>query len=328
MSSDSAAPITIPVIDLSAFINGSPDQRLEIANQIGTACEDIGFFIIKNHCIDPQIIKDAWDVTANFFDTDVFQKRSLIKDQNEYPFGYTDFGGEILSAGKQAENESFLISPPDLKECFSIGPENPASGMPARIWPSEPSDFASKWTAYYRAIEVAANHILRAMALALHLPENYFDQFTDHHASAMRALNYPLLEGVTPIPGQIRASAHTDYGTITILRSGGPGLQVSKDKETPSWHDVPSLDDVFIINLGDLMRRWTNNKWQSTLHRVINPPEGSGWGRRQSIAFFHNVNPDAIVSTLIQDEAPSYPPIVAGQFLLEKHLAATSGKKY
>ena len=319
--------VSIPVIDLSRFIHGSPDVRREVANEIGKACEEIGFLVFKNHCVDPQVIRDAWDITGAFFDLPDEYKKTLERDQNDYPFGYTAFGGEILSAGKAAENASFVTSPPDLKECFSVGPENPASGMPPRLWPEQPVDFAAKWSAYYRAMETTAGHILQAMALALDLPENYFEQFIDHHASAMRALNYPVLDGVTPIPGQVRASAHTDYGTITILRSGGPGLQVSKDKETPSWHDVPTMDDVYIINLGDLMRRWTNNKWQSTLHRVINPPAGSNWGRRQSIAFFHNINPDAVVSVLGGDE-PLYPPIVAGQFLMEKHLAATGGKKY
>lgn len=250
----------------------------------------------------------------------------LIKDQEEYPFGYTAFGGEVLSAGKAAENADFVTSPPDLKECFSIGPENPAAMFPPRLFPSEPSDFGEKWAGYYSALEGMAKNILQAMAIGLNLPENFFEQYVDHHASAMRALNYPVLEGITPVPGQIRASAHTDYGVITILRSGGPGLQVSKDRNPPTWSDVPFLEDAFIINLGDLMRRWTNDRYQSTLHRVINPPEGSNWGRRQSIAFFHNVNKDSVVSVLGTDK-PKYPPIVAGDFLMEKHLAATQPKK-
>lgn len=319
-------PISIPIIDLGKFINGTQDERAEVATDMARACEDIGFFIIKNHCVDAKVIEDAWSLTAQFFDQPTDSKMSLIMDQEEYPFGYTAFGGEVLSAGKAAENADFVTSPPDLKECFSIGPENPAAMMPARIFPTEPTDFGEKWTAYYRALETMAKHMLQAMAIGLNLPENFFEQYTDHHASAMRALNYPVLEGVTPIPGQIRASAHTDYGVITILRSGGPGLQVSKDKNPPTWSDVPFIEDAFIINLGDLMRRWTNDKYQSTLHRVINPPEGSNWGRRQSIAFFHNVNKDSVVSVLGSDE-PLYPPIIAGDFLMEKHLAATQPKK-
>lgn len=108
----------------------------------------------------------------------------------------------------------------------------------------------------------------------------------------------------------------------------GPGLQVSKDRDPPTWVDVPFVDDAFIINLGDLMRRWTNDRWQSTLHRVINPPAGSGWGRRQSIAFFYNLNKDARVEVLNgEDEEPKYEPIVAGDFLMQKHLASMAVSK-
>mgnify|MGYP003385443684 CR=1 FL=1 len=121
----------------------------------------------------------------------------------------------------------------------------------------------------------------------------------------------------------MRASAHTDYGTITILRSGGPGLQVCKDKDPPQWVPVPHLEgqDVFIINLGDLMRRWTNEHYCSTLHRVLPSP-----GRRQSMAFFHNLNRDALVCNLRKDEEDKYEPIRAGDFLMQKHLASLNYK--
>ena len=104
------------------------------------------------------------------------------------------------------------------------------------------------------------------------------------------------------------------------------GLQVSKDKNPPTWTDVPFIQDAFIVNLGDLMRRWTNDLWQSTLHRVIIPPAGSNWGRRQAIAFFHNLNKDAVVENLTQEKS-LYEPIIAGDFLMQKHLASMQSKK-
>jgi isopenicillin N synthase-like dioxygenase len=155
--------------------------------------------------------------------------------------------------------------------------------------------------------------------------------------------NHPL------VPGQLRASAHTDYGTITILKTDAAGLQVSKDTDSPDWVDVPYVPSGYIINLGDLMARWTNDKWVSTLHRVVNPAEvaaddclagSAGNGtcaaaqspdsfkktRRQSIAFFYNVNPDAVIESLpsryVEDGPGKYPAVVAGDFLLMKHLAA------
>merc|ERR1711939_1271022 len=129
---------------------------------------------------------------------------------------------------------------------------------------------------------MGARRLLDACALALDLPEDWFEAKLDKHISALRANNYPDQQGLEIPPGAIRASAHTDYGTLTILRPGGPGLQVKKDNEDDSWQDVPLVPDCFVINLGDLMRRWTNEKWVSTLHRVINPtPEQQAvWGRR------------------------------------------------
>ena len=192
--------------------------------------------------------------------------------------------------------------------------------------------------AYYDHANQLAQRLLRAFAIALDLPEDWFVGKTDKHLSALRSNNYPDQAGMTEIPaGSIRCSAHTDYGTVTILRSGGPGLQVSKDKENPKWHDVPFVENGFVINLGDLMRRWTNDKWSSTLHRVINPPTGkaASWGRRLALAFFHNLNKagqqraagqkrcdfsllcilqDALVETIpscISDDRPAlYDPIV------------------
>lgn len=324
--------VVIPVIDFSPFLNGSQEERVRVAKEIGKACEDIGFFVIKNVGVDPSIIEKAWNSSAEFFDRPLEEKMLLQKPQDEYPFGFTEIGGEVLSDGKAQETKKVTESRPDLKEMFSIGPKNPLAGFPPRQWPEHPESFAKDWENYYEAMSQLANSVLHAFAIALELPsEDYFEQFTDHHGSAMRALNYPCLDGHKPVPGQIRASAHTDYGTVTLLKSGGPGLQVSKDRDPPSWVDVPHISDVdaYVVNLGDLMRRWTNDRWQSTLHRVINPPEGSNWGRRQSIAFFYNLNPDARVSVLqiAENEEPKYPPIVAGDFLMEKHLASMKKKE-
>jgi isopenicillin N synthase-like dioxygenase len=151
-------------------------------------------------------------------------------------------GGEILSAGKAHESKTTEVFHPDLKEMFSVGPGDPEANMPARIWPENPVDFADKWAKYYDALANLAKTMLRAFAMALNLPEDYFEQYVTHHASAMRALNYPHLDGYEAQPGQLRASAHTDYGVITILKSGGPGLQVSKDRNPPTWTDVPFIE--------------------------------------------------------------------------------------
>jgi len=154
------------------------------------------------------------------------------------------------------------------------------------------------------------------------MPENWFADKTTRHRSALRALNYPEQTSL-PADGQQRAGAHTDYGSLTILlQDSVGGLQVmAKDGQ---WKDVPYIPNSFVINIGDLMARWTNDKWVSTLHRVkpLLP-------RRQSIAFFQNINADYLVecipTCLEPGGLPKYPPIKAWDHLIEKH---TKSVKY
>jgi isopenicillin N synthase-like dioxygenase len=348
-------PAIVPVINISALFGDDAEKRLATANEIGKAAAEIGFFIIVGHGVKNEIIEDAWEATRGFFETSLEHKMTFVKPQEEYPFGYSEMGGEVLSAGKAAEgnsSEAAPVAPPDLKEMFSLGPKDPKAGFPARIFPSDPPQFAASWERYYDTLAALAQQVLRAFALTLQLEdEAFFEQFVDHHASALRAIHYPAISTAGVLPNQLRASAHTDYGTITILKSDGPGLQVSKDKSPPTWYDVPHVEDGFIINLGDLMRRWTNDRWLSTLHRVVIPSSevSAAWGttagqdvllsqaqaqeaasavamtkRRQSMAFFHNLNRDAVVSVLLRsaDEVPKHEPIVAGDFLMQKHLAS------
>lgn len=337
----------VPIINIAPFIdpNSSKEEKIQVVQEIKRACSEIGFLLIIGHGIELDIINNAWKSTHDFFDLPLEDKILYQMPQHIYPFGYSPMGAEVLSTGKATEHgEHILHAPPDIKEMFSIGPSNPKAGFPPRIFPMKPLAFEKHWTEYYDAVNDLANQILQAFSLALELPdENFFKQFIDHHASALRAINYPAIESRDQIlPAQCRASAHTDYGTITILRTDGPGLQVSKDLDPPVWHDVPHVENAFIVNLGDLMRRWTNDTWLSTLHRVIVPnnditvinsdgeEERVVCNRRQSLAFFHNINPDAIVSPILRhsDEIPRHQPIVAGEFLLQKHLASIGTNTY
>jgi isopenicillin N synthase-like dioxygenase len=169
-------------------------------------------------------------------------------------------------------------------------------------------------------MEVLADALLRIFAIALELPEFWFRDKIDRHSSALRALNYPE-QTRAPIPGQLRASAHTDYGSLTILKSGGPGLQV-QDKNG-EWIDISPSFESFVVNLGDLMANWTNDMWASTPHRVV--VSSLSGERRQSMAFFHNPNSDAVIAcipTCCRHQRPKYPPITAGEHLMRKHVAA------
>jgi len=328
----------VPIIDIGALSNTSADAeakaaREKVAQEICTACGEIGFFVVINHGIPKDVVEAVWAQTRQFFDLPLEEKQTLTTDDDsKYPYGYSALGGETLSRGKRVDGGADEVEETkpagDMKEMMQIGPCNAESGMPPRRMPTNPEGFAPAWERYYEEANSLAGRLLGAFAISLGLPANWFDNKKSKHISALRANNYPDQKDIVVPPGSIRCSAHTDYGTVTILKSGGPGLQVCKDKQDSVWHDVPYVPDGFVINLGDLMRRWTNDRWSSTLHRVINPPPDhvQTWGRRMGLAFFHNLDKDAIVETIpscITESNPlKYDPIVAGEFLMLKHLAS------
>jgi isopenicillin N synthase-like dioxygenase len=245
---DSTMESAIPLIDLEL---SEGEERIQtIAQQIRAACQEIGFFAIVNHGVNVTAIQNAWDASREFFDLSPEEKqRSMSQNTTEYPYGYEH--SERLAVGYGDNGD---LSLPDLKETFAIGPSHPESGMPPRRYPDRPIHFELVLETYYEEMEKLARSLLRIFAIALELPPHWFESKFDRHQSALRLLNYPLLSNKLA-PGQLRAGEHTDYGALTILKSGGPGLQVRRKEE---WVDVPYMEDAFIINIGDLMQRWTN----------------------------------------------------------------------
>lgn len=166
------------------------------------------------------------------------------------------------------------------------------------MWPDGLPAFQATWTAYYRRMEGLATTPMRIFAMGLGMDEHYFDDKIDRHITNFSVLHYPP-QHEAPLPGQLRAGAHTDYGSLTIVKPDAAqgGLQVlAKDGR---WLDVPHMPDAFVVNLGDLMAEWTNDRWVSTLHRVVNPSRAAGEAaRRISMTFFHQPNYDAVVPCL------------------------------
>ena len=253
----------IPLIDLGPSEeegDGEGEHIYAVAHQIRSACQDIGFFAIVNHGVHSAAIQNVWSASRDFFDLSLEEKqRSMSENTTEYPYGYEH--SETLALGYNYNG----VSLPDLKETFAIGPSNPDSGMPPRRCPDRPLHFKTALETYYEEMEKLAKRLLRIFAIALELPSHWFENKFDRHQSALRLLNYPFLHD-KPLPGQLRAGEHTDYGALTILKSGGPGLQVRRKDE---WVDVPYLEDAFIINIGDLMQRWTNGMQKTHLHCFV-----------------------------------------------------------
>jgi len=325
-----SAPDLVPTIDIGPFRGGSLEERRAVAASVGKACREIGFFQVVNHGVDETTIDAAWSASKAFFDMPLAAKQS-VQMAEDYPYGYSGMEEEVLSQTIEGAETAG-----DLKETFNIcvGSQAPAADMIVPRWPAEaPAGYREAVTAYYRAMEGLSADLLRCFALALDLPEEYFEGCTDQHLCALRMLNYPH-QTKPPRPGQLRASPHSDYGTLTLLRQDDApgGLQVMHREK--GWVAPAVTQGAFVVNLGDLMMRWTNDRWLSTLHQVVVPQPGEGEGtrpdgnRRQSFAFFHNLNPDALVECIPSCEdaggVARYGPVMAGDYLMMKHKIATT----
>jgi isopenicillin N synthase-like dioxygenase len=315
----------IPTVDLAGSFG-------DAARAIDRACRDVGFFQVIGHGVDPTIEHDAWQLVGAFFELPIDSKMVLAIPAGD-AYGYGPYQAERLAASLGA------ATPPDLKETFSVGPpeaptvplHDPAAAFvysPNR-WPVGLPALEPALMAYYGELSALADRVMSLMAAGLNLPIDYFVPYINRHTSALRALRYPDLGGVQPEPGQLRAGAHSDYGTLTLLRQDDApgGLEVRG--VDGGWHLVPPVPDAYVVNVGDALERWTNDQWRSTVHRVVVPEADVGRDcTRQSLAFFHNANWDAVIeclpTCLAPDGTAKYAPVTAGHHLMSKFRSTQS----
>jgi isopenicillin N synthase-like dioxygenase len=303
---------TVPVIDIAPFLEGTAKGEADVARAVDDACSSLGFLIITGHGVPEGLIDDIRAVSRTYFDLPLAEKLKLRMPADRYR-GYISLGSEALSYSLDEE------SPPDFKESFSIGPTDapdddyhraakPGKFFAPNFWPEAPPGFRPIWEAYYHQMERVATELMRIFAVGLGMDKHFFDDKVDRHITNFSVLHYPE-QARPPLPGQLRAGAHTDYGSLTILKPDNApgGLQVLR--KAGDWIDVPTLPRTFVVNLGDLMAEWTNDRWVSTLHRVVNPPRDQAIGsRRLSMAFFHQPNYDAVIECLPTCSSADRPP--------------------
>ncbi len=316
------ANLEVPTIDIDR------DPAL-VGREIDEVLRTVGFFQVVNHGVPDALADRCWQLTRAFFDLPLDDKLTIEKPADGQ-FGYFPMLAESLANSLDAMDKG------DLKESLNISGglapgHTPVDAVEASLfavpaWPAALPGLQPAWESYLGEMRTLADRLLSIFALGLGLDAQYFADKVDRAPVSQRAINYPE-QDTAPDEGVLRAGAHTDYGTLTILRQelGRGGLQVH-DGATDSWVDIPSTPGAYVINIGDLMARWTNDRWTSTLHRVINPDVGSQKSnRRQSMPFFHNANYSQLVECLPGCEGPNgeraYEPVLAGP-----HLAAKAGK--
>ena len=289
--------MTIPVVDISS-------ERLPVVEEIGRACREIGFLTVVGHGVSEELVERTAAASRAFFDLPDAEKHALSEGEPRPGLpAYRPLRSESLAAslGRKA--------PGDLKESLDWGPAVPGYG-----WPARPPELRGLFEEYFEAVGRLGERLRRLFALALGLPEDWFEDAFRGHSSSVRVINYPDPEGEVE-PGQLRAGAHTDYGCMTILRTEAApgGLQVRT--RAGDWVDVEAVPGSFVVNLGDMMARWTNDRWTATLHRVAVPPPKRLGSRRQTIVFFHDPRADAVIDCIPgcadASNPPRYEPVTA-----------------
>ncbi|MFC0518963.1 isopenicillin N synthase family dioxygenase [Mucilaginibacter angelicae] len=309
--------VNIPRLDLNTYINGSAEERKQFSNDIGKAFNETGFVTITNHGLSKELIDKLYEqVKALFAEPDA------VKQQYEIPGlagqrGYTGKGKETAKGFKT----------PDLKEFWQIGQtvtddDTLKAQYPDNVTVNELPEFNPTTIEVYKKLEAAGKHLLRAIAVYLELPENYFDDKVHNGNSILRTLHYFPIADPDSVPDDaVRAGAHEDINLITLLiGASADGLELlTRDN---SWFPVKAYGEDLVVNVGDMLQRLTNNKLKSTTHRVVNPPRELMKFSRFSVPFFlhpkSNMDLTSLDSCIDEQHPKLYTDITAGEYLDER----------
>lgn len=307
-------PRALPMIDVSPLIAGEAEDRRAVGRRIAAACEDRGFFYITGHGVPEAMIRQVFGGVRALFDLPDEAKQAVAKTRSPANRGYEPLGGQTLEPG----------APPDRKEGFYIGVEEPLAGFNRgpNQWPAELPELEPAMLSYHGRMLALARRLMEGLALSLDLPEDAFAEFCRSPVAILRLLHYPPQPPAAPGRG---AGAHTDFGALTILLQDEIGGLEVFDQAAGDWTPAPPVPGAFVVNLGDLTARWTNDRYRSTPHRVVNR---SG-RRRYSVPFFLTGAPDYPVSCLPgclrPGESPKYPPTTPEAYVMERYRQTYGG---
>ncbi len=322
----------IPLIDLATWFDGSGHDRAVLAQTVDEHLQRCGFLVVVNHGIDDRVFADTRAACREFFHLPTEAKEILVPPDGGLYRGW-------IGPGRESNAATYGIdTPPDLKETYAYGTvdlvdESLRTEIPEwygpNFWPDEPVGFRESAEAFWRAGKTLAEEILRLFAVALGLPpDTIVDQC--RATTSTGTLNwYHPYSHAPPEPGQYRIGPHTDFGTVTILdrEPGIGGLQVLDDDG--DWIDAPVVDGGLIVNTGDMLRQWTNDRWCSNEHRVLPPSADAPDEELISLVFFHEPDATALIApfeTCVSADNPArYEPIRSMDYLGQKFAALEVG---
>ncbi|KAJ3080225.1 hypothetical protein HK102_003209 [Quaeritorhiza haematococci] len=322
--SKSEQDFSIPIVDFGRFLQGNAADKKKTAQEVLSAFTDVGFVYLVNHGIGKEKVVEVFKKSKEFFDLPLEEKNKLAWVSPESNRGYVAPGREKVSTSKdESEIDALRNQSPDLKESFEIGKE-PSPNF-QNNWPAHDPAFRETMMAFFNSAHYLHLEVMDSIATGLGLAPRFFDKYCDAKDNNMRLLHYPSVPvDLLDRDDQIRAGAHTDYGSITLLfqdDKGGLEVKSFDGKFVPA----KPVEGAIVVNAGDLLARWSNDVIRSTEHRVTSPrirPDSTQYPARYSIAYFCNPNWEANIECLdgcwSETRPKKYEPVNAYKYLVSR----------
>lgn len=308
-------PTEVPRIDIGPLYGTDPAARARVAAEIGAASDEIGFFYAVNHHVPAATIDAAHAKATEFFAQPLEQRLAVKADRNNR--GYREMGDTVHKSGRIFARDSF-----DLGFPMTANDPEVLAGTPLYAenkWPELPG-FRDAVQSYYDGSFQVGLKILEGFALYLGQQPDFFSRHFTRPIADMVLNHYyghelALSLGAT----EIASGAHTDHGIVTILwQDDSGGLEVLDRND--SWIAVPPVPNSYVINVGELMRRWSNGRFRATVHRVVHTRNAS----RLSMPLFCNPDFRTIVDPRqlgVADDEARFPPVLSGDYLVSRFQA-------
>ena len=303
----------IPVIDISGAISG--DGLDGVADAIYNAAINHGFFYISNHGIDPVLMEQAFAVSKAFFELPEVDKQAIAVDRNQR--GWLAQGMSRMQGSKTY----------DLKEVFFWGPHTEADDMDVRAckplcavnqWPRDFPRLYEDLIPYYDAVCQIARHVMAAVAVSLDQPANFFDKAYAKPLARGQMVYYPASTLQDDAEARFGVAPHTDFGVLTVLlQDSSGGLQVRA--KSGDWIEAPPISGTLVCNIGDLLARWSNKRFASTIHRVINRTSHA----RYSIPVFFDPHTDTVIDPVdlgVSTDNSLFEPVCTGEYIMGRNV--------
>ncbi len=302
---------SLPVIDFSPFLTGDAISQHAVAEQILAASKEWGFFYLSNFGLTEEQVAQAFALSARFFALPEAEKLKVAWQNAQSNQGYIAVKRETLDPS----------TAPDLKEAYNIATASLGSDDDQVYYPKVYPEFKHQITDFVNQCTQVADLVLKAFAISLKQPADFFVEAHDKCQHTFRLLHYPAMPtGFKPEDSQNRAGAHTDYGSITLLfQDSVGGLEVKS--RNGGWVKATPIPGTIIINTGDLMQQWTNDVFLSNPHRV-RQPEDSLHKDRYSIAYFCSPNNEKVIRCIdtcqSETQPAKYPPVTTSEYMISR----------